>query len=126
MSLESLGPEIKNFISRYVQSIGHLEVLLLLFKRKERAWSPSETSDELRSSLFYAEEQLRELASLGLLTKGANGSFKFEPQDSAAERVMPKLADLYQNRRTTLIDAIYARPVDPVQRFADAFKLKKD
>ena len=126
MSLASLGPEIQDFLSRYVQSVGHLEVLLLLFKRKERAWSPSETSDELRSSLFYAEEQLRELTSLGLLAKDEKGSYKFEPKDPLASRTMPKLADLYQNRRTTLIDAIYARPIDPVQRFADAFKLKKD
>jgi hypothetical protein len=39
--------------------------------------------------------------------------------------LIDQLAVLYQQRRFSLVQLIYARPIDKLQSFADAFRFRK-
>jgi hypothetical protein len=42
------------------------------------------------------------------------------------EQSIERLAELYKERRVSIISLIYSKPHQQVQAFADAFKIRKD
>ena len=67
--MSKLQDEIKQFITRYIRSLGHLEALLFLYQRRGMEFNVQAIASELRTTPDYAKQQLEELASLGLLTR---------------------------------------------------------
>ncbi|MBX2987130.1 MAG: helix-turn-helix transcriptional regulator [Bdellovibrionaceae bacterium] len=119
---------MKRFISRYIDSVGRLEVLLLLRSREDRPWSAEEVSRELRSNPTIATHHLEALASFGLLqAEGAGASYSYAPKTPSLRETVGELASQYSSRRVTIIGFIYESPVDPsIRSFADAFKIRKE
>ena len=69
-----------------------------------------------------------DLAQRGLL-EGDNASpprFRFAPRNPATAALVQQLATDYADRRVSVIELIYAKPPDPIQSFADAFRLRKE
>ncbi|MGH7972641.1 MAG: hypothetical protein ACREIC_28340 [Limisphaerales bacterium] len=54
------------------------------------------------------------------------GSYEFAAGNAELGGTIHALAKAYRERRVTVIEAIYQRPGDPIQDFANAFKLRKD
>lgn len=124
-----LTPELIAFIQRAIESIGTLEVLLLMRVRRERSWGAADVSRELRSSPTSASQQLDRLAARGLVRRsgtGADALFVYSPTERD-ENLVAQLARQYAERKVTIISLIYERrPDDHLKVFSDAFKLRKD
>jgi hypothetical protein len=121
----SLPEDIVQFIRRCINTLGTLDVLLLLYASPARAWTAREVSDELRSSPFAADTALRSLWHSGLVAR-AGDRFSFQPKAAGSAAMIARLAGCYRDRRTTVITAIFSRPNDAVIGFAEAFRFKKD
>ena len=52
--------------------------------------------------------------------------YRYEPKSKELESAVDEVSKLYQQRRVTIINLIYSKPVDHVRSFADAFKFKKE
>lgn len=113
------------FVDRHIESLEHLEILLLL-AAQDRSWSAQEIFQKIQSSQASVEQRLQALVAAGLLTKDERGLFRFAPKDEETRNVVKDLADAYRTRRVRIIEAIYTRKTDAVQSFADAFKFRKD
>ncbi len=113
---------------RHIQSLEQLEVLLLLHRQPERAWTASEVYDVVRSSQASITARLHAFTADGFLVTapGPPPTFRFSPQDQNLRAAVDETATAYQTRRVRIIEAIFAPAADPVQSFADAFKLRKD
>lgn len=117
---------LRDFMKKYISSVSLLEVLLMLKRDPERSWSAQDISTEMRTNKSYASSQLAELIALKLVVPAdREEAFRFDPL-SPHSVVITELEELYINRRPTIINFIYAPPIDSIRDFANAFKIKKD
>jgi hypothetical protein len=71
--------------------------------------------------------QLVELARRGYLQVSSPATlYQYQPGSEEADRLVGELIRLYQERRVAVITLIYSKPVNKVQTFADAFRLRKE
>lgn len=128
MSGDALPPPVKQLLSRHIQSVEQLEVLLLLRSQPQRAWTAAEVYEVIRSSQPSIAARLQAFTAQGFLVEenGAPPRFRFAPKDQNLQSAVDQTANAYQTWRVRVIEAIFAPEADPVQSFADAFKLRKD
>jgi hypothetical protein len=121
-----LTPELQKFIEREIDSVAHLEALLLVRADASRAWSADEVARSLYLSPEVCTALLRELVSHGFLaaTDGGEVRFRYQPASQETEPLVHDLAELYRERRVTIVTLIYSKPISRVQTFADAFRLR--
>jgi DNA-binding IclR family transcriptional regulator len=127
MAGETLPTSVQQFLSKYVRSLEQLEVLLLLRNSPNRSWTSAEVYEVVRSSRASVEERLESFVQLGFLAKenGPPTTFRYAPTESLGAAV-DETASAYQKWRVRVIEAIFTPVVDPAQRFADAFKVRKE
>ena len=127
MAGETLPISVQQFLSKYVRSLEQLEVLLLLRTRADRSWTSAEVYEVVRSSRSSVEERLESFVQLGFFVKedGPPPTFRYAPTENLGAAV-DETAGAYQKWRVRVIEAIFTPVVDPAQRFADAFKVRKD
>jgi len=127
MSAQDIPPSVRAFIAEHIRSVAELEVLLLLFHDASRQWTAIELAQTLRVALDWIERNLAGLIRNGLVTKtdGDPATFSFA-SGAPLGAVIGQLEHVYKERRVTVIDLIFSKPIGPIQSFADAFKLRKD
>ena len=127
MAGETLPTSVQQFLSKYIRSLEQLEVLLLLRNSASRSWTSAEVYEIVRSSRASVEERLGSFVQLGFLARepGPPSSFRYAPKGNLGAAV-DETAGAYQKWRVRVIEAIFTPVVDPAQRFADAFKVRKD
>lgn len=121
---ELLDP-VFDFVDRNINSLEHLEILLLL-AATERRWTAADIFQRIQSSQSSVEQRLRSLVAAGFLAQDENNLFYFAPKNADTRSLVARLADAYRTRHVPVIEAIYTRKSDSVRRFANAFKLKPD
>lgn len=112
-------------VDQYVDSLDALEVVMLLFRERPRAWSADDVAKELRISLRVARRELDRMRARGVASE-ADGSYRFD--ESFVEKVaaVARIATAYGTRRIELINYVASQTLKRIQSIADAFKLKKD
>jgi hypothetical protein len=120
--------DLKQFLLDHVTSVEQLEVLLLLHKTPDKGWNALSVSQQLYTHRDAAARRLADLRALGLLTatEEADPLYRYQPTTPAHADLVNRLAQVYMERRVTVISLIYSKPLDHVQAFADAFKLRKE
>lgn len=128
MSASGLPEDVRRFIIDSVDSVEQLEILLLLHQHRDRAWDAEAVARELRVSPLSAGERLRELAADGLLEKrgGKPAEYRYAPASPKLDEAVRGLVTAYAERRVTVINLIFSKPVDRIRTFADAFRFRKD
>ncbi|MCA1664729.1 MAG: hypothetical protein LC659_10740 [Myxococcales bacterium] len=130
---DAIAADVRRFILDHIGSVEMLSVLLLLYKEPDRGWTAIEVAQELRSNEWSADLQLQALVARQLVRASTDTPPRFSADRRHAAAVAV-VARTYEERRVAIITLIYSRPdddgveqpVDPVQAFADAFKLRKD
>lgn len=119
---------VRAFISRYIDSVAQLEILLLVYGEPEKVWTAGEVADNLRVNLSSVMDELASLCSRGLLTRSPEGMhrYRFASAVSDLSQEVQNLSQVYSDRRVTVITLISSKPVDRIRVFTDAFKLRRD
>lgn len=125
LSRGNLPEHLLAFIAGYIHSVIELESLLLLHQDRTRSWSPAELARELRIDEQFARQEIAELSSRGLAQCDSDNTCHYAPSTAELDQAVTELAQVYLQRRVTVIEAIYARPTDPIQSFADAFRFRR-
>jgi len=123
--MDDLSAGVVDFISRRINSVEQIAVLLLLRGDPNRSWTIPDISAELRSAPRAIEQRLRDLYDAGVLVASSTGTAQFAPTSPEVAAVIDELADAYETRPNRIIELIYSRSKS-LQDFADAFKLKKE
>ena len=125
MVSSTLPDELLAFLRRHVHSVEQLEILLLLFMHRDKQWSATDVSREMRGSAASASARLAELAGSGLLVEhGAATAFSYRSA-SDHDASVALLAATYAERRHAVIEAIFARPKESMEMFAEAFRFRR-
>ena len=121
-----ISDELLQFIQTYVSSIWTLELLLLMRRSPERAWTADALNGELRSSRLIVANGLAALTTAGLVLGDANSTFYYRPARPELGVLADQLAAAYAEFPFAVTQAILAAPNDKIRIFADAFRIKKD
>lgn len=128
MSDSGIPPDVKQFIADHIDSVLQLEILLLLLNHPQQEFTVDDIVTELRVDLAFVREQLDNLCARGMLTctSDANKKYRYGPRAPETHRAIEGLRTAYADRRVSVISLIFAKPVDKLRSFADAFRLRRD
>jgi hypothetical protein len=119
--------DIQQFILENIDSVAHLEGLLLLRSSPEECWSV----EGIASRLYVTPEQssniLTRLCALGFLTceQGDFPAYRYQPSSPELKDRVDNVAQMYAKYLVPVTHLIHSKPQTRVQEFADAFKLKR-
>lgn len=118
---------VRELIQQHIDSVEQLEVLLLLHDQPGRDWSAAEVSEELRTNEQSTATRLADLTARGLVAEGAaRGVYRYAPRTHHLDAAVDGLAREYAVRRVSVITLIFAKPLDRIRSFADAFRFRRD
>ena len=119
--------EIRGFIDQNIESLAEPTNPAVPIN-PQRGWD----AEEIGKALYIPPE----LAAMLLADFGRRGfvkvlpltniQYSYEVADEQQDELISKIADAYQDRRVVLISLIYSKPLNKVQTFADAFRMRKD
>lgn len=124
---DDFSSDVKQFIGRYIESLAQLEALLLMRQDPQRGWDAQGIAKALYSPAEMATTLLSEFEKHGFAIRASPESqYFYNRADDKLDELVQQVADAYQERRVALISLIYSKPLDKVQTFADAFRLRKE
>jgi hypothetical protein len=121
--VDGLPSDVKEFISQHIYSLAQLEVLLTLRREPTRLWTVNEVTSSLYLQRQMANELLADVVRRGLAEQ-LDGNYRYRPANETVADIIDRLARLYEERRVAVTTEIFAKPVDSVRAFAEAFRLR--
>lgn len=116
--------EVEQFVLDEIDSVPHLEALLLLWNRRPEEWS----LEQLANALYLAPEQTKsvvmDLERQALITATTNERFQY--RSTARDSTIEKLDRIYRRQVVHISTMIHSKPAASLRAFARAFRLKKD
>jgi hypothetical protein len=116
--------EVKQFIAAEIESVGQLDVLLLLRGAPDKSWTASEVARALVMQAPSVEIWLEKMAARGLVSS-VGDKYHFAPPTAEVERTIDGLAESYSKYRVAVIGIIFSRPSEGVTRFSEAFRIRR-
>lgn len=127
MSPPDFSEALRAFIRKHISSVEQVEVLLLLSRTSPREWSAVTVGRELRIDPVSAARRLADFHEQGLVSVRVTDEailYWYEGSSPADDRMIAELDREFRDRRMSLISLIFASPLDDLQAFADAFRLR--
>ena len=121
-----LPQALLRFIQSSIPTYQAAEILLFLAAHPEREWKPEEIVVAMRPVVITVpavKEYIALFKARGIVTD-RDACFQYAPSSPDVENGIAALAHAYNERPVTLIAAIYRIADNPIQSFADAFKLR--
>lgn len=128
MSEHNQGPDAYKFIEENIDSVPHLESLILLWNSRPVGW----TEGELASRLYVSREQvggvLRDLVRLQIVQElgGNPARYSYLPNSEEQDEMMHEIDHVYRRDLVRISNLIHSKASSPIREFAKAFRLKKD
>jgi hypothetical protein len=98
----------ERLISAHVESVGALDLLLLLHDHRDRDWSLGELCRELRCPEGWAEGELRRLGRLELVAPAGEGRYRYRRGRRHGPAV-DEIARVCRRDRAAVTRLIFAR-----------------
>lgn len=122
-----LSPELEQFVLGQIDSVPHLEALLLLWRSRPKTWSTEDMASALYVPGELATNVLRDLGFKGLITPIDNSPRSYQYASSEAQdRLLVQLDMAYRRQLIGLTRMIHSKAPSAVREFARAFKFTKD
>ncbi|MCW7542106.1 hypothetical protein OOT46_30380 [Aquabacterium sp. A7-Y] len=124
MTQDLIPAPIRKFALDHVDSIAHMEALLILWRDPSAVWAVEQVAQRLYIPGGEAAGVLLRLEQLGLAQQHG-GAYRYAPASAAMAAHVDALAALYSTHLIPVTNLIHSRRDSRVQEFADAFKLRK-
>ena len=122
-----MNSKVEQFIIEQIDSVPHLEALLLIWNTRPQNWSVQEMSRALYVRCDVAEKVLADLEARDLIVHSTGSSDNYVYNASAERDAL--LGDVDATYRSQLIRVsglIHSKASVAVRDFARAFRFKKD
>jgi DNA-binding MarR family transcriptional regulator len=120
--------EVEQFILQEMDTVPHLEALLLLWNSRPKEWTVEEMARALYVAPGTAHSILQRLARRGLIaaSRGETESYCYEPASSKRDSLIEAVEATYRRDLIRIARMIHAAAKPAVREFAEAFRFKKD
>lgn len=125
MNQPILSNEIRRFILANIPTVPHLEALLLL-RSEPHAWTGDALARRLYVEPAHADALLAHLQSSGLVRSDAGLGHVYAPDPPEVAELIAQLCTIYSRHIVTITDLIHSIGDRKAQRFADAFRWRKE
>jgi hypothetical protein len=127
LSTNKISREVRAFIITNIESVGLLEVLVLLFKERVQPLSASRITQELRANEQNIERHLKKLLELKLISVDTQNPLNyFYAPGNEMDKTIQELITAFGTCPARVIETIYDRQREELQVFSDAFRIGKD
>ncbi|HWE51801.1 MAG TPA: hypothetical protein VG273_18550 [Bryobacteraceae bacterium] len=118
--------DVDRFLNDNIDTVPHLEALLLLWNSRPRDWPVGEMAERLFLSADSTTEILSDLVRLGLVGCSPDSPNNyFCPKDSRQEQILADVDATYRHELIRVSRLIHSKPSAAVRAFARAFRFKK-
>ena len=118
--------EVDRFIMDRIDSVPHLEALLLLWRTRNQAMSAEKLAKHLWVRPDVAKSILRDLVRDDFVEPVTeSGEYRYNV-DPNADRLIGLLEETYRRELIRVSTMIHSKPSSSVREFARAFRLKKE
>ena len=126
-----IGDDVRRFVLGNLVSVPQLEALLLLRgSGQAESWTTDRVAGRLYLPSAEVAAQLAQLAERGLVENDSGeagaGAWRYAPQTPELDALCAKLEAVYARHLIDISRLIHSRSDRSAQRFADAFKWRKD
>lgn len=126
MTRSELPADLRRFILTSIPSVPFLEAVLLLRAEPATAWGMAELARRLYVPERTATELLGQLVAGGIAeTVGETRAARYAPGADLRD-LLDQLAQAYSTDLVAITDLIHSRIDRRAQRFADAFRFRKE
>ena len=116
--------QVDQFVLQEIDSVPHLEALLLLWNTRPKQWPPAEMAHALYISAEETQPILQDLQNRGLLTSN-EGRFSYASNPERDE-LIGSVDRIYRREIVRIANVIHSKASPAVRAFARAFRFKKD
>jgi predicted transcriptional regulator len=120
--------EIYAFISECIDSVPHLEALLLLWNTRPKRWSAAEIAERLYVNEGAARKLLQDLHrdSLVSVASGKVEEYGYRTESEASDALISAVDETYRRDVVRVSTLIHSKAPSAVRDFARAFRFKKE
>ena len=119
------NPAVDEFVQRELDSVPHLEALLLLYGNRSAQWSVEDMGAALYIDHSASRDVLHDLARRQLASRTDANLYAYNPSPER-DSLVAALQTEYRRNLIHLTRMIHAKASRGVREFADAFRFKKD
>ena len=123
MSVDPISEDIREYITRHVDSIAQLEALLLLRSQPNESWDLLKLAQRLYISEPEVSHALAHLIDARVVSVN-DRIFAYEPAPDIRD-IVERVADTYRRHLIPVTDLIHSKP-SRIHQFADAVKFRRD
>lgn len=125
MEAEELAEEVRRFLDQYIETVPHLEALLLLWHSSGNTWSVEQLAARIYVAPPTAKGILDDLIRHGMVrARGNPACYALDPDWDANRQILGRVAHTYSRQLTRVATLIHSKGPRSVRDFARAFKLK--
>ncbi|HLJ48855.1 MAG TPA: hypothetical protein VKU01_22725 [Bryobacteraceae bacterium] len=119
--------DVDRFVKERIDTVPHLEALLLLWNSRPKPWSVESMGQALYLAPESAREILEDLVRQGLIviSPAAMPIYRCEPEPSL-DRLLAAVDSAYRHELIRITRLIHSKPSAAVRAFATAFRIMKE
>jgi hypothetical protein len=120
--------EVYRFILLQIDTVPHLEALLILWRKRPQAFSEQELAEQLFVDTGVVREITKALirADLVRATDSIPPHYSYASKSERSDALMEALASLYSRELVNISKLIHSKAPSAARDFARAFKFTKD
>jgi hypothetical protein len=116
--------DVDQFILHEMDTVPHLEALLLLWNRRPQGWSLEDMAGALYVNLEATRAVMEDLERRGYATLTDGNCFQYRSNDR--DGLIKEVEKTYRREVVRISNMIHAKPAASLREFARAFRLKRD
>lgn len=119
---------VRRFLSVKIDSIPHLEALLLLRDESNSSWHAESVSKRLYIAPDAATNIMLDLAKMGLVIQAGHNppQWQYHARSGSLDEAVHATAAFYSRNVRVVADLVHAKSKPVPQLFADAFRLRRN
>jgi predicted ArsR family transcriptional regulator len=127
MNDAELPADVLRFIEQHIDTVPHMEALLLLWKTAPQTWTDTALAARIYVDVATARRILVDLErrQLVVLSTAENGGYCYEPE-AQKDSLMTNVAQTYGRKLVAVARIIHSKGSPAMREFARAFQLKGD
>ncbi|MEO8048807.1 MAG: hypothetical protein ABI833_00205 [Acidobacteriota bacterium] len=123
---DEIEHEVDQFILAQIDTVPHLEALLLVWNSRPNAWGIEEMAHRLFLDSGEASAVLENLARRELIAVSPNNDTWHYHSEPEKDRIVALVSATYRQDLIRLARLIHSKPSAAVREFARAFRFKKE
>jgi hypothetical protein len=120
--------DVQRFIVDKIDTVPHLEALLLLWESRPKGWTEEEIAVRVYVPVERARAILQDLVRLRLAVahNASTDVYRYDPAWDESSQTMPRVAETYGRQLVRVATLIHSKASSAVREFARAFQFKNE